>query len=33
LAGPPPRALPSLEVFFKEHDMYVKASHHEEHAV
>jgi cytochrome b6-f complex iron-sulfur subunit len=33
LAGPPPRALPSLEVFFKENDIYVKASHKGEQAV
>jgi cytochrome b6-f complex iron-sulfur subunit len=33
LAGPPPRALPSLEVFFKENDIYVKASQNEEKVV
>lgn len=33
LAGPPPRALPSLEVFFKGNEIYVKASHHKEQAV
>jgi Rieske Fe-S protein len=26
IAGPPPRALPKLEVFFKDNDIYVKAS-------
>ena len=33
LAGPPPRALPSLDVFFKDNDVFVRASHKEEQAV
>jgi Rieske Fe-S protein len=33
LAGPPPRALPSLEVLFKGNEIFVKAAHHNEQAV
>lgn len=33
LAGPPPRALPNLEVFFKDNDIYVRASTGEGHSV
>ena len=33
IAGPPPRPLPSLEVFFKGEEIFVKASHRREHAV
>ena len=29
IAGPPPRALPKLEVFFKNADIYVKAAEDE----